>query len=161
MYKGTRAKVVTSDGISEECEILTGVQQGDTLAPFLFIIGLDYVLKKAINPWEQELSFTIIPRMSRRSPAVALADLDFTGDICLVSDHMEQAQELLNRVELECAKVGLRLNAKKTEVITSNSHVDHPPITTSDGNTLEQAANENPNSVPEAAGINEIVCRST
>ena len=28
---------------------------------------------------------------------------------------------------------GLRLNAKKTEVITCNIHMDHPPITTSDG----------------------------
>ena len=51
---------------------------------------------------------------------------------------MEQAQELLNRVEVECAKVGLRLNAKKTEVITYNIHMDHPPITTSDGNALRE-----------------------
>lgn len=36
MYKGTRAKV-TPDGISEEFHILAGVQQGDTLGPFLFI----------------------------------------------------------------------------------------------------------------------------
>ena len=41
MYKGTRAKVVTPDGISEEFDILEGVQQGDTLTPFLFIIALD------------------------------------------------------------------------------------------------------------------------
>ena len=41
MYEGTRAKVVTPDGISEEFEILAGVQQGDTIAPFLFIIALD------------------------------------------------------------------------------------------------------------------------
>ena len=115
MYEGTRAKVVTPDGISEEFEILAGMQQRDTLAPFLFIIALDYVLRKAIK-----LGFTITPRKSSRSPAVALADLDYADDICLVSDRVEQAQELLNRVEVECAKVGLRLNAKKTEVITYN-----------------------------------------
>ena len=34
--------------------------------------------------------------------------------------------------------VGLRLNAKKTEVITYNSHIDHQPITTSDGNALRE-----------------------
>ena len=67
-----------------------------------------------------------------------LADLDYADDICLVSDRVEQAQELLNRVEVECAKVGLRLNAKKTEVITYNIHTDHPPITTSDGNALRE-----------------------
>ena len=57
-----------------------------------------------------------------------------------MSDCVEQAQEqeLLNRVEVECAMVGLRLNAKKTEVITYNSHIDHQPITTSDGNALRE-----------------------
>lgn len=39
MYKGTRAKV-TPDGISEEFDILAGVQQGDTLDPFLFVVAL-------------------------------------------------------------------------------------------------------------------------
>ena len=33
-----------------------------------------------------------------------------------MSDGVELAQELLNRVEEECASVGLRLNSKKTEV---------------------------------------------
>lgn len=138
MYKGTRAKVVTPDGISEEFEILAGVQQGDTLAPFLFVIALDYALRKAINGREQDLGFTITPRRSSRIPAVALADLDYADDICLLSDRVKQAQELLNRVEVECAKVGLRLNAKKTEVMTYNFHKIHPPITTSDGNALRE-----------------------
>ncbi|CAJ1084384.1 PREDICTED: uncharacterized protein LOC103374843 [Xyrichtys novacula] len=130
MYKGTRTKVVTSDGISEEFEILAGVQQVDSLAPFLFIIARDYALRKAFNGREQELNFTITPRKSRRSPAVALADLDYADDICLMSDCVEQEQELLNRVEVKCAKVGLRLNVKETEVITYNSHMNHPPINT-------------------------------
>ena len=53
MYAGTRAMVVTPDGNSEEFDILAGVMQGDTLAPFLFIIVLDYVLRKAISGREQ------------------------------------------------------------------------------------------------------------
>ncbi|XP_061915590.1 protocadherin-15-like [Entelurus aequoreus] len=180
------------------CKGQGGVQQGDTLAPFFFIIALDYTLRKAINGRGQELGFTITPRRSRRSPAVALADLDYADDIWLLADRVEQAQELLNtveveygntlrevndfkysgswmnpteqdlkvrkalawralnddiwlladrveqaqellnRVEVECARVGLRLNAKKTEVITYNLHMDHPPITTSDGNALRE-----------------------
>ena len=49
MYEGTRARVVTPDGDSEEFDILAGVLQGDTLAPFLFIIVLDYALRQAIS----------------------------------------------------------------------------------------------------------------
>ena len=45
MYTNTRARVMSPDGCSEEFNIRTGVLQGDTLAPFLFIIVLDYALR--------------------------------------------------------------------------------------------------------------------
>ncbi|KAJ8351951.1 hypothetical protein SKAU_G00234270 [Synaphobranchus kaupii] len=114
MYTGTRAKVTTPDGNSEEFDIFAGVLQGDTLASFLFIIR------------------------SRRFPAVVLADLDYADDISLLSDRVEQAQELLTRVETECAKIGLWLNAKKTEVITYNILPDHPPLMTTGGTALKE-----------------------
>ena len=41
-------------------------------------------------------------------------------------------------MESECAKVGLRLNAKKTEVITYNIHEEHPPLTTTGGMALKE-----------------------
>ncbi|KAJ4929966.1 hypothetical protein JOQ06_018982 [Pogonophryne albipinna] len=138
MYAGTRARVVTPDGNSEEFDILAGVMQGDTLAPFLFIMVLDIALRKAINGREQDLGFTLTPRRSRRHPTVVLTDLDYVDDISLLSDSVEQAKELLNRVESECAKVGLRLNAKKTEVITYNILPAHPPLTTTEGTVLKE-----------------------
>ena len=67
-----------------------------------------------------------------------MTDLDYADDICLLSNHMEQAQELLSRVESECAMVGFRLNAKKTEVITYNIQTDHTPLTTSGGDALKE-----------------------
>ena len=48
MYKSTMAKVITPDGETEVFEILAGVLQGDTLAPKLFVIVLDYALREAI-----------------------------------------------------------------------------------------------------------------
>ena len=106
MYRDTSARVVTPDGESEDFRIHAGVLQGDTLAPFLFIVALDYALRKAIAGREEELGFTLTRRRSRRQPAVVLTDLDYADDICLVSKQAEQAQELLTRVETECAKVG-------------------------------------------------------
>ena len=53
------------------------------------------MLQKAISGWEQELGFTTTPQRSTRNPAVALADLDYADDICLISDQVEKAQELL------------------------------------------------------------------
>ena len=136
MYTNTKAKVVSPDGETEMFDITTVVLQGDTLAPFLFIIVLDYAMRKAMAGKEEELGFTITPRRSRRHPKVVLADLDFADDIALLSDEIAQAQELLLTVEKECKKVGLVLNAKKTKSVAYN--IDDPtPLHTFDGTYLE------------------------
>ena len=91
MYTNTKAKVISPDGETEMFDITTGVLQGDTLAPFLFIIVLHYAMRKAMAGKEEELGFTITPRRSRRHPKVVLADLDFADDIALLSDEIAQA----------------------------------------------------------------------
>ena len=58
-----------------------------------------------------------------------LTGLDYADDISLLSNNVEQVQELLSRVESESTKVGLRLNTKKTEVITYNIESEHSPLT--------------------------------
>jgi exonuclease III len=136
MYSNTQAKVITPDGETEQFEITAGVLQGDTLAPFLFIIVLDYALRRAIDGREEELGFTLTPRRSRRHPKEALTDLDFADDIALLSDAVKQAQELLLRVEEECAYVGLGLNGPKTKYLKYNID-DNTPLRTSDGTVLE------------------------
>ena len=121
MYKDTFAKVLTPDGETDWFRLLAGVLQGDTLAPFLFIIVLDYTLCKAIEGRETELGFTIKPRQSRRHPAQCQTDLDFADDISLLSDSISKAQKLLDVVQVECKKIGLKINASKTKFIALNS----------------------------------------
>ena len=54
MYTNTRAKIISPDGETDMFEITGGVLQGDTLAPFLFVIVLDYALRKALDGKEEE-----------------------------------------------------------------------------------------------------------
>ena len=115
--------MLSPDRETEFFRILAGVLQGDTLAPYLFIIVLDYVLREAINGREDELGFTIKSRQSRRVPAVKITDLDFADDIALISDEIQQAQKLLSQIEISSAKVGLHLNAKKTVCMLYNQPV--------------------------------------
>ena len=42
LYRNTKVKVRSPDGDTEYFDIVAGVLQGDTLAPYLFIICLDY-----------------------------------------------------------------------------------------------------------------------
>ena len=136
MYSGTRSKVMTPDGDTEEFEITAGVLQGDTLAPFIFVIVLDYVLRKAISRRESEFGFMLTPRRSSRNPEKVITDLVFADDIALTSGNVDRAQRLLSRVENEGNRVGLLLSEKKTKVMTCNVAPD--PILTNGGIALEE-----------------------
>ena len=52
LYKNTKVKVRSPDGDTEYFDIVAGVLQGDTLAPYLFIICLDYVLRT--SSWQRK-----------------------------------------------------------------------------------------------------------
>ena len=103
-YQDTKTTVTTSDGDPNEFDILTGVLQGGTLAPYLFIIVLDYYLRSAIEGKEESKN----------------NDLDFADDIALLSDTAAQAQELLSNVENAALCVGLHMNAMKTQFMVHN-----------------------------------------
>ena len=49
LCKNTEVKVRLPDGDTDYFDIVAGVLQGDTLAPYLFIICLDYVLRTSID----------------------------------------------------------------------------------------------------------------
>ena len=49
LYINTSATIITPDGETESFNITAGVLQGDTLAPFLFVVVLDYVLRMSLD----------------------------------------------------------------------------------------------------------------
>ena len=81
LYKDTMAQVLKPDGDTEFFEILASVLQGDTLAPFLFIIALDYALREATR--ESNIGFALTKRQSRRHPAMNITDAGFADDLAL------------------------------------------------------------------------------
>ncbi|KAL5249369.1 hypothetical protein ACHWQZ_G018286 [Mnemiopsis leidyi] len=88
LYDTAKSRVQTSDGLTDFFETLIGVLQGDTLAPFLFIIVLDYILRNCMSP---DYGLIITPRQSRRIPAVTVTDLDFADDLALLSNTIQEA----------------------------------------------------------------------
>ena len=99
MYTNTSAIVITPEGLTDFFTTNAGVLQGDPLAPFLFIICLDFALRKAID---QSDGITLKSRRSRRHPAECLADLGYADDIALLEDDIQNAQQLLFKVEQAC-----------------------------------------------------------
>ena len=120
IYENSSAQVLTPDGETAFFDILAGIFQGDTLAPFLFIIVLDYALKQAFKISNSACGIVIEPRKSSRYPEVRIADLAYADDIALLNSSLELAENLLHSVEKSAAEVGLYLNAPKTKILTSN-----------------------------------------
>ena len=110
--------------ISDPFDVTTGVLQGDVLAPFLFIILVDYLLGKTSGP---DSGVVTCPRQSRRYPAKMLNDLDFADDITLLESSMSRAQSQLTRTADAAADLGLVISAPKTVFMTINCH-PQPPL---------------------------------
>ena len=137
MYNKAMAKVISPGGETQLFEILAGVLQGDTLAPYLFLIVLDYALRMAIEGKEEDLGFQLSKRWSRRVEPEIVTDFYFAGAIALLSEELYQAQELLQRVETSVAKVRLKMNEGKTKFVPFNqSRMDS--LQTNDGTKLEE-----------------------
>ena len=114
LYEDTMAQVLSPDGDTEFFKISAGIPQGDTLAPFLFIVALDYAMRIATSI-PPETGFTLTPCRSKCHQAIIITDTDFADDIVLISDNLEKAQLLLLRVEIAADIIGLHVNEKKTE----------------------------------------------
>ena len=128
-----KEKVVSPDGDTDLFSIHAGVMQGDILAPFLFVIALDYGPTQAIAGREEELGFSLSPRKSK-------IIRDFADDIVLLCNQVEQAAKLVHTVERECKNVGLILNYGKTKAMYFN--VDVAPLSNIDDEPICQALTE-------------------
>ena len=114
-YSNTRSKVRSPDCDTEFFEITAGVLQDDTLAPFLFIICLDYILKKALDQ-TYDLGFKLIKKKRKRHTAIKMTDVDYADYIALLTDNIKDATTIFHKIEeLGSKEIGLQVNMEKTE----------------------------------------------
>ena len=133
LYRNTKVKVRSPDGDTEYFNIVAGVLQEDTLAPYIFIICLDYVLRTSIDKI-RENSFELTKKRSRRYPAKTITDADYVDDIAILANTSNQAETLLHSLERAAAGIGLHVNAHKTEYMHYNQTGD---ISTLEGTPLK------------------------
>ena len=133
LYRNTKVKVRSPDGDTEYFDIIAGVLQGDTLAPHLFIICLDYVPRTSVDKIKEN-SFELKEKRSRRYPAKTITDADYADDIAILANTPNQAETLLHSLERVAAGIGLHVNAQKTEYMCFNQTDD---ISTLNGTSLK------------------------
>ena len=103
------------------------------LAPYLFIICLDYVLRTSIDNIKEN-GFVLTKKRSRGYPAKTITDADYVDDIVLLANTPNRAETLLHSLERAAAGVGLHVNAHKTEFMCFNQKGD---ISTLDRKSLK------------------------
>ena len=123
LYRNIKVKVRSPDGDTDYFDIVAGVLQGDTSAPYLFIICLDYVLRTSIDKINEN-GFKLTKKRSRRYPEKTIADTDYADDIALLANAPAQAETLLLSLERDAAGIGLHVNAHKTEYMCYNQTGD-------------------------------------
>ena len=114
-------KVRSPDGDTEYFDIVAEVLQGETLAPYLFII---YVLTTSIDKI-RENSFELTKKKSRRYPAKTITDADYADDIAILANTPYQAETLLHSLERATTGIGLHVNANKIEYMCFNQTFPH------------------------------------
>ena len=116
LYNNTSAAVITPDGLTDTFTTSSGVLQGDTLAPFLFVLVLDWVLRTSLS--SRDDGYVLCKRTSSRHPEKRLAFLAYADDLALLASSAENAQRMLNALAETASRVGLVINDKKTKVLT-------------------------------------------
>ena len=119
LYRNTKAKVRSPDGDTEYFDIVAGVLQDYTLAPYLFIICLDYVLRTSIDKIKEN-GFELTKIRSRRYLAKTITDADYADDKAILANTPNEAETLLYSLERAAAGIGLHVNEHKTEYMCFN-----------------------------------------
>ena len=107
MYDGTCCRIVQEGQLSESFVINTGVRQGCLKSPFLFILGVDWLMREATKGKKMGIQWM---------PWMQLQDLDFADDLTLLSNTQEQMQSKTQAIDTLSKTLGLSIHPGKSKV---------------------------------------------
>jgi len=116
LYDNSSCCVKTASGYTEFFEIVSGVRQGCILSLFLFIIVIDFVMRRTMD-------HGIVWQKRNR-----LTDLDFADDIAIVAEEENVCQEMTAKFEEQSAQVGLNISREKTKTMGITQRSSPQPV---------------------------------
>ena len=134
LYHGSTAAVLTRFGLTETFDITSGVLQGDTLSPHLFILLVEYILRQSLV---DEDGPTLKPATGRRHPAITLTAPAYADNVAITTDSASNAERTLRQLQFHSEAIGLKLNAAKTKDVHVGYESDPESILTLDGTTID------------------------
>jgi hypothetical protein len=127
LHTGTQAAVKLASSKGEWFDIGRGVRQGCVIAPLLFNIFFDCVVRLAMSHMPEgcgvDLAYNagaeVIPRFSSNGPSTMLtiANLMYADDLVLMSCDRCELELMLKTFDTVCGQMGMCVNAAKTELM--------------------------------------------
>ena len=96
---------IKTEKLSERIKIMKGVRQGDTLSPVMFTAAVENIFMRM----NIETGINI--------NGVGLSNLRFADDIILFAESEDKLKEMLEELNNEGKKDGMKLNKKKTKIM--------------------------------------------
>jgi hypothetical protein len=127
LHTGTQAAVRMGGGLSEWFDVQSGVRQGCVIAPLLFNIYIDFVVKQALALMPEgcgvKLAYHCDGQLHRVKYGVAesmelVSILLYADDMALLSQDAEELAVMLQTMDRVSAGSGMRINASKTEILS-------------------------------------------
>ena len=112
MYDQAQSRVIHNGQLSEPFNISTGVRQGCLLSPVLFLLVLDWIMRKTTANKNYGIQWTLTSQLN---------DLDFADDIALVSHNRTQMQQKTKLMASTASSAGLYINTEKTKTLRINT----------------------------------------
>ncbi len=129
-YSHFECSVILDNTLTEWFPVESGVRQGCILSPILFLLTIDWIMRKTTADKARGIQWTLFSQ---------LEDLDFADDLAILSSKHTHLQEKTDRLGLFAAQTGLTISTTKTQVMYINPRVTAP--ITNRGKPLEAVDN--------------------
>ena len=118
-YKDFMCAVVDKCELGDWFEIKAGVKQGCNMSGFLFLLVIDWVMRRTTGNGERGIRWNFTTKLD---------DLDFADDIALIASTRQHIQEKTTMMSGNAGRVGLKINAEKTKVMRINARQSDPIV---------------------------------
>ena len=111
-YEGMACQVVHGGQLTRRFDVRTGVRQGCLLSPFLFLLAIDWVMRRTTDGQKDGIQWTLWTQLD---------DLDFADDLALLSHNRQQMQNKTTSLASHSSQVGLHIHPDKTKILKINA----------------------------------------
>ncbi len=112
LYDDCKSQVICNTVLTNTFNVTTGVKQGCILSPFLFVLGIDWIMKQVTSNRRRGIRWTLTS---------ILKDLDYADDIVRLSHRYQDMQAKTNTLVTTAGSLGLKISTKKTSHLRMNS----------------------------------------